>query len=288
MNVQQNLGGKVLINTSLSYHKSIEKWIQDEQFRKHEVEQFRLSKKSRKRNKLYCFYNEITSKDVVMKVSQISKEYKFWRKVDLFISSLFKDYNFNSYKCSIILQEAGIDTIIPIAYWAHGGSWINRKSYFLYEKVESNLTVAELCNKIITSDMDNKKDLVEAIANRCVKLVKNIHAANIRHDDPHGGNILTNIEPAEINNIDVERIKKAKFILIDNDRCTTASTTTTTLKLFYDLKCLARFNVCQIPQKNLLRLYLGNEFKTYWWYVLNFWISGGFNIKKRINNLLAR
>jgi len=221
-----------------------------------------------------------------MKVSEISKDYKFWRKVDLFITSLFKDYNYNSYRGTTKLQEAGVDTIKPIAYWTHKTSWLNHKSYFLYEKVESDLTVAELCNEIISSQVRNKNELINIITERCVEIVQNIHAANIRHDDPHGGNILTNLKYKNINNISVEDIKKAKFTLIDNDRCTFDHTITATLKRFYDLKCLRRFNICQIPQQALLQQYLGNEYKNYWWHVLNFWKSGGFSIKKHINNIL--
>lgn len=278
--------GKFSTNKSFSGHKSIENWIQEEQFLKYEESEFQLGKKSRKRNQLYCFHSEHTNSSVIMKVSEISKDYKFWRKVDLFITSLFKDYNYNSFIGTTKLQEAGVDTIKPIAYWTHITSWLNRKSYFLYEKVESELTVAELCNEIISTQIRNKNDLINIITERCVEIVQKIHTANIRHDDPHGGNILTNLKYKNINNVSVEDIRSAKFTLIDNDRCTSAHSVTATLKRFYDLKCLIRFNICQIPPRVLLQLYLGNEYRTYWWYVLSFWKSGGFSIKKRINNIL--
>ncbi len=286
MNLHLYSHGKFSTNKSILCHKSIEKWIQEEKFLRYEENEFRLSKKSRKRNKLYCFYSEYTNSNVIMKVSEISKDYKFWRKVDLFFTSLFKDYNYNSYRGSIKLQKAGVDTINPIAYWTHKTSWLNRKSYFLYEKVESELTVAELCNEIISVDVADKIDLINVIADRCVEIVRKIHAANIRHDDPHGGNILTSLKHNDINNIGVEDIKNAKFTLIDNDRCTSVHTVNTTLKRFYDLKCLRRFNICQTPQQVLLQKYLGDEYRTYWWHVLNFWKSGGFSIIERMSNKL--
>ena len=218
-----------------------------------------------------------------MKVSQISKEYKFWRRVDLFITSLFKDYNYNSYNNSVRLQSAEIDTIIPIAYWTYGFSWFKRKSYFLYEKVEYDITVAELCNKIITSNVQNKNELIEAVTNRCISIVKKIHAANIRHDDPHGGNILTNLKLSTPIKFKVSDIENARFTLIDNDRCTSTRVSVDIVKRFFDLKCLTRFNICQISPQNLLRLYLGKEYTPYWWQVFKFWKSGGFSIKKRLN-----
>ncbi len=288
MNLQQYKHGKYSVNKSLSYHSAIEKWIQTGQFLEREQDDLRLNKKTRKRNKLYCFHSELTNTNLVMKVSQISKDYKFWRKVDLYITSIFKDYNYNSYHNSMELREADIDTIKPIAYWTYEFSWLNRKSYFLYEKIESDLTVTELCNKIIATNIPNKRELTEAIINRCINIVKKIHAANIRHDDPHGGNILTSLELSKTNKINVEDINNSRFILIDNDRCTKATSSIPFIKQFFDLKCLTRFNVCEISHQDLLQRYLGKDYKKYWQYVLNFWLSGGFNIKKRINYLFDR
>ena len=286
MNVQTYTDGKYLINESFSCHKLIEKWIWERQFLKFEKPEFQLGKKSRKRNKLYCFHSKLTHSDLIIKVSEISKNYKFWRKLDLYITSLFKDYNYNSYIGTIKLQEAGVNAINPIAYWTYKTSWLNRKSYFLYEKVESDLTVAELCSKIINSKAQNKRELINAIADQCTSIVQKIHIANIRHGDPHGGNILTDLVYDDINNISVENIKNADFILIDNDRCTFNRAKNISLKRFYDLKCLTRFTICQIPPQELLQRYLGAEYRTYWWYVLCFWKTGGFNIYKRINYLL--
>ena len=285
MNLKIYSKGRFSIYKEGTSYNLIEKWIREEEFLKFEKDELQLSKKSRRRNKLYCFHSEYTDSNVIMKVSEISKNYKLWRRVDLFMTGLFKDYNLNSYKGSIKLHEAGVDTLIPIAYWTYKTSWINRKSYFLYEKVESEYTVTELCYDIIASNADNKKELINAIANKCVEIVKKIHAANIRHDDPHGGNFLTSLFYNNINNIAVDDIKNAKFTLIDNDRCT-SNRAKSTLKRFFDLKCLRRFNICQIPQKVLLQNYLGDEYKDYWWHVLNFWKSGGFSIKQRINYYL--
>ena len=286
MKLKKYSRGKYSTYKGHSSYNSIEKWILEQQFLEFEKDELLLSKKSRRRNKLYSFHSIFTDSNVIMKVSEISKKYSFWRRIDLFITGLFKDYNFNSYKGSIKLREAGINTLNPIAYWTYKNSWLNRKSYFLYEKVESDFTVTELCNDIISSNAENKHELINTIAQKCVEIVKNIHAANIRHDDPHGGNFLTNLFYNNINDISLDDIKNATFTLIDNDRCTYNRSKTTILKRFYDLKCLRRFNICQIPQEELLKNYLGGEYTKTWWYVLNFWKSGGFSVKQQIKYLL--
>ncbi len=248
--------GKVLINDAFSSSRLTEKWIQGEQFLEYEKAQFQLGKKSRKRNRLYCFDYEPENCSVVMKVSQISRHYKFSRKINLFLTGLFKDYNYRSYIGSLRLKQAGIDTIKPIAHWTFRSSWLNRKSYLLYQKVESELTVSELCRHILQSGRKNRDVLIEAIANRCVEIVRKIHAGNIRHDDPHDRNILTDLTHQDIAKLSVEDIMKARFTLIDNDRCTFSRTVNPSLKRFFDIKCLARFSICEIPKQELLRLYL--------------------------------
>ena len=285
MKTQSYSHGKFLINSTLPSCELTKKWVQERQFLKYERGQFRLGKKGRKRNRLYCFNYEPADCSVIMKVSQIDRHYKLGRKINLFWTSLFKDYNYRSYVGSLQLQQAGVDTIKPIAYWTFKSSLLDRKSYLLYQKVDSELTAHELCGQILQSAATNKDILVETIANRCVDLVKEIHAANVRHDDPHGNNILTNLSRQNIAELSAEDILKARFTLIDNDRCTLSHSTSPTLKRFFDIRCLVRLSVCGLPKQELLRLYLKSDYKTYWWYVLNFWRTGGFNLHKRLNFL---
>lgn len=221
-----------------------------------------------------------------MKVSQVSKHYKFFRRLNLFVTSLVKDYNLNSYRISIKLNESNVETMLPIAYWTYQNSWLNRKTYFLYEKIDSELAVTELLDEIRESPVTNKVELIDAIADKHMSLIKSIHKAHVRHDDPHGGNILTDIRANEIEHLSVANIQQSKFTLIDNDRGTFTHTLTKTQKTFFDMKCLTKFNIKEIPMEDILKKYFGEDFRLAWLIVLKFWKSGGFNIKNRIYYLL--
>lgn len=274
--------GKYSTYGSESISNSLEEWILNSNFLKKENSTLLLGKKSRKRNKLYCFFlNEINC-TVIMKVSEISKEYKFWRKIDLILTSLVKDYNFNSYNHSIHLYEANVPTIKPLAYWTYKPTLFKKKSYFLYEKVESELSVTELYEIIVRSNIDQKDRLLDIVSDRCINIVQSIHKANIRHDDPHGGNILTDIMKEHIENLTIEDITKSKFTLIDNDRCTSALIKFGLVKRFFDIKCLTKFNVNQLSEQELLQKYLRDEYNSFWLNVLKFWKSGGFSLKNRL------
>ena len=54
--------GKLAVNGAIPHHESIETWIREAQFLRYETRALQLGKKSRKRNKLYCF---ITKTSVV-------------------------------------------------------------------------------------------------------------------------------------------------------------------------------------------------------------------------------
>jgi len=269
-----------------SQNADIEKWIVEHKFLNFENEDLILKKKSRKRNKLYCFHFSEISQNVTMKVSQVSKHYKFFRRLNLFATSLLKDYNLNSYRISIKLHESGVETMHPIAYWTYQSSWLDRKTYFLYEKVESELAVTELLDAIKASNLSNRDALIDAIADKHMDIIKLIHKACIRHDDPHGGNILTSIKISEVEDLTVDKIMLANFTLIDNDRGTFTRPQTKTLKTFFDMKCLTKFNIREIPTQDILKKYFSGNYHPAWLYVLKFWKSGGFNIKNRIYYLL--
>jgi len=274
--------GKYATYRQLPHHSEVEKWIIQSKFLNYEKDELILKKKSRKRNKLYCFHLDEISKNVTMKVSQVSKHYKFFRRLNLFVTSLLKDYNLNSYRISIKLHESGVVTMLPIAYWTYNTSWFDRKTYFLYEKVDSELAVTELLDAIKASNLTNQSELVNSIANKHMSMIKSIHKAQIRHDDPHGGNILTSIRINEVNNLAVSDIEQSQFTLIDNDRGTFTHSLTKTHKTFFDMKCLTKFNIRDIPTREILMKYFGKDYHPVWLYVLKFWKSGGFNLKNRI------
>lgn len=282
MKLSKHPFGKYATYKQLPHHREVEKWIIESKFLNYEKEDLILNKKSRKRNKLYCFHFEDISKNVTMKVSHVSKHYKFFRRLNLFVTSLLKDYNLNSYRISINLLESGVETMLPIAYWTYQTSWLKRKTYFLYEKVESELAVTELLDAIKTSNLMNKIDLVDSIADKHMSMIRSIHKAHIRHDDPHGGNILTSIRINEVENLSVSDIKQSKFTLIDNDRGTFTHSLTKTQKTFFDLKCLTKFNIRDISTEDILKKYFRKDYHPAWLLVLKFWGSGGFNIKNRI------
>ena len=201
MNLLPYKNGKYSVYRQEAESKSVENWIKGKAFLEIEKQELIIKKKSRKRNKLYCFHLNELSCSTTMKVSEVSHNYKFWRRVNVYLTSLFKDYNLNSYKSSITLHESGAPTLIPIAYWTYRLKGLNYKSYFLYENVDSELSVTELVDAIEKISPTNKKQIIEEIEDKHIAIIKSIHNAGIRHDDPHGGNILTSFKLADLNKV---------------------------------------------------------------------------------------
>ena len=187
--------GKYLVSASPEITASIIEWICSGTFEAFEREQFRFDQAGRPRNKLFAFFLPPVGRHVVMKVFHIYPGYTRLRRIHLLFNQYFKDYNKIAFKGCHALYKSGFATAAPIAYWNFRRSFFNPKSYFLYEKIEAEYTLADLYDSIRKHEGDASPSL-DDVKRRMVSTLKDIHAAGFRHSDLNPGNILVNtLEP---------------------------------------------------------------------------------------------
>ena len=97
--------GKYLIHPAHTNNEALETWIKELQFEQYELPENRLQQHSRKRNVLYTFHLPAINKDVILKVSQTSQHYRWYRKLNLLLTDLIKNYSLNAYYGSIALEK---------------------------------------------------------------------------------------------------------------------------------------------------------------------------------------
>lgn len=257
-------------------------WIRDGEFNKYTNEKYRLHRHTRKRNKLYSFRHPILNKEVILKISQIDKSYKLYRRLNLHASTLFNDYNFRAFSGANQLKQHNISCAKPIAYWNEKGMFLTEKSFYLYEKVQAEHSVHSFIENIKTENLPNLDELVTCLAIRISSIVRQIHQAGLRQGDPHPGNFLIDMPKClpENNAISVSEISAATLSIIDLDKFETSNTLSKKLKLFYDIRCLRRCTVGRYDQYEMLKFYMQNEYSSIWKSVLWFWMHGGFNPSK--------
>lgn len=271
--------GEYVIHPAHANNNNLEQWIKNIQFEQCETSSNRMQLHSRKRNNLYTFYLDALNKEVVLKVSQISEHYRWYRKLNLMLVGWFKNYSLNAYYGGIALEKIDIDSLKVIAHWTCKRQTENEKSYLLYEKVDATMSVYDLCERISEKN-PNADSIISAIALSLGNIIRTLHKNKIRHGDPHTGNFLLCSPITDISQLTPKSVKQMKFTLIDLDKVHYADHEKAWRKKIYDIRCLRRFYVHNIDSIKCMEYYLGRKPTLAERLILKFWMQGGFNIYK--------
>ncbi len=271
--------GEYIIHPAHANNQSLEQWVKEIQFEQYESTTHRMQLHSRKRNNLYSFHLPYIGKEVVLKVSQISQHYSWHRKLNLLLVSLIKNYSLNAYYGGVALEKINVDSLKVIAHWTCKRQTQSEKSYLLYEKVDSAMSVFDLCEQISQTN-NNSEVIITSIAQSLAAVIRSLHDNDIRHGDPHAGNFLLCSPIDDISQLTPEDVKQMKFTLIDLDKMHFVRNEKPWRKKLLDIRCIRRFRIHDIDSVESLKFYLDRPASIIEKYTLAFWMKGGFNIYK--------
>lgn len=271
--------GEYIIHPAHENNQSLEQWIKQLQFEQYESASHRMQLHSRKRNNLYSFHLPCVDKEVILKVSQISEHYRWYRKLNLMLVSLIKNYSLNAYYGGVALEKINIDSIKVLGHWTCKRQTQSEKSYLLYEKVNASMSVFDLCEQISQKN-EKSKAIISAIAQSLAAVVRNLHANNIRHGDPHAGNFLLCSPVTDISFLTPDSVKQMRFTLIDLDKMHFVRGEKPWKKKLLDIRCIRRFRIHNIDSNESLKYYLDRPASFLEKNILKFWMKGGLNIYK--------
>lgn len=275
--------GKYVIHPAHLNNQSLEDWIKDLQFEQSESPSYRMQLHSRKRNNLYSFQLPAVGKHVILKVSQISKHYRWHRKLNLILVSLFKNYSLNAYYGGVALEKINVDSIKVLAHWTCKRQTESEKSYLLYEKVDATMSVFDLCEQVSQKNAYADEIIIQ-IAKSLAKIVRNIHENDIRHGDPHAGNFLLCSPIPEVSQLTASSVTEMKFTLIDLDKIHFVHNERAWRKRILDIRCIRRFRIHNIDSDEGLSYYLERPSSLLERAILKFWMKGGFNFYKWVKS----
>lgn len=269
--------GKYLLHPDYKDNQLIRAWIEQSRFGDYESATYQMSEHARQRNFLYHFQLDALGKEVILKVSDHSQYQKWYRRLNQWLVSPFKNYSLNAYYGSIGLQKINIDSIHVIAYWTQQDN--TKKSYLLYEKVNACMTASELCVKV-ANEHPQAKEIIQTIAIKLANITHSLHTNSMRHGDPHAGNFLLTTPVHHISGLTTDAVAKLNFTLIDLDKTCFTRRHEGIIKKFEDLRDLRRFRVHDIEGIDCLPHYLRHPPSLTQKAILRFWMRGGFNIYK--------
>ncbi len=242
--------GRYCVTPHVQNSRALVEWIEACEFRRFENEQYHLKRCfGRRRSQLYGIPLPGMRGEAVMKMSTIHPAYKLSRRTELFLRSLYRDYNKAAFKYALALLNAGAPVAEPFAFWSDWRSRFDRRSYLLCRKVPGEMTLYDLLQKISQPDDEAAQHITHSIRRRLIEIMRKMHTANLRHGDPHPNNILVNTDllPEQIT---AESAKTLPIFFIDFDRCSSAYVKWSPIKEFFDLRDMAE--VCRWKEKRIL------------------------------------
>ena len=263
------------------YAEFLINWITSGGFIAYEDERFCLKQaQGRPRNILYSFSLPGVQQTMVMKVSHISPRYRLSRKIDLFITGLYKDYCKISFHGAMALHKQNFPVTKPLAFWTFKQGFFRKKSYFLCNKLPGSQSIKQL----LESCQQNNSHLdFHEMARELASLVRSMHIAGLRHGDLHTGNFLAHTtEPL---GSQAKKLPKFTFFLVDYDKCSEVKIKHSWVKTVYDLKDLSSLVIPNVRDEELLEMYFNETPSPYSIRIFRFWKNGGINLRQRLLGL---
>ena len=272
--------GKYVVRSDIPGKKQINAFIAECDFL-NISELHRISTRNRQ-HRLYSFYLPAIGRDVVMKIHWIDPTYPLIRRIEICISRLFKNRCELSFYGALALQQAGIHTLNPLAYWSYGTSRLFSEHYFLYEKVHANFSVLEYRNHVKKKLTPTHRQTLDCIIEGMADLAAGIHQNNLRHGDLAFGNILVDLNDGTC---DVSESRPSGFpslYIIDTDQVQNSRAWSTFLKRILDLRSLKPIHLDSREQKIFFKKYFGKNNVDFWIKVFCFWQRGKHRLLRRI------
>lgn len=270
--------GKYLIASDSGCTDFLTKWISSCDFTAYEKKQFRLDgAQGRPRNILYSLNLPSMHQATVMKVSHISPRYRLSRKIDLFITSLYKDYCKISFHGAKALCDQNLPVAKPLAFWTLKQGFFSKKSYCLHSKLPDGQSVKQL---LMSPQINDFNCDFHVMAEKLVFIIKGIHDAGLRHGDLHTGNIHTHAPKST--STQIKNLSELNFFMVDYDNCSIAKIKIPWVKKIFDLKDLSSLVIPTVRDDDLLEMYFRSTPSPSSIRIFKFWKKGGVNLRQKL------
>jgi hypothetical protein len=237
-----------------------------------------------RQHRLYSFYLPAIGRDVVMKIHWVDPTYPLFRRIEICISSIFKNRCKFSFYGALTLQNAGVRTLNPLAYWSYGTSRFLSEQYFLYEKIHADFSMLEYRNHIKKKPTPAHRQTLDGMIEGMADLAATIHRHNLRHGDLAFGNILVDLNqaPGELN--EIPRTASPSLYIIDTDQVRFNRCWNIFLKKILDLRSLKPIHLDNREQRIFFKKYFNKNDVDFWIRVFRFWQRGKHRVFRRIRH----
>lgn len=208
---------------------------------------------------------------LILKHRRVVAGYPFLRKVSFCVRSWRKNYAKIAFQGAKLIREAGVSTMVPVAYWTYrrGTPW--RECFFLYREVQAPVSYAELRESMPRSSSDTASVIHDILEEKLLAMVRALREEGLYHGDIYSGNILIDTQ-----GMDVERTEEAargwELVLLDTDHVRRLGWLSRHLfHTIIDMRSIRRLDFDRAWRKRFLMRYLDDRYREMWWWCLCFW-----------------
>ena len=196
----------------------------------------------------------------ILKHHRPGKGYTLLRRISFFLRSWRTNYGERAFRGAIILKNAGVRSITPIACWTVRRGVI-RESYFLYQRIAAEMSLHAYFIRTASGSGTDHKRLLQKMAETAVRL----HNAHVFHGDLATHNFLV-VDTGEAGEsahalalLDTDHVRRVPWIPLRG------------LGRIFHMHDLRRIGLSDQDRKNFLQCYLQSDDYEACLKVLLFW-----------------
>lgn len=126
----------------------------------------------------------------ILKHHRYGSQYPVFRKISFALRTLRTDYSRRAALGARLLEQAGVTTPKPTAYWHRWSPFGCRQSFLLYEKHPAATTLAGFRARFPADVSPLAKETNELLLEKMVAIARRVHDAGLIHNDIATHNIL--------------------------------------------------------------------------------------------------
>lgn len=272
--------GRFIIRPGLERAVQVEEYISRLEFLRVD-ERHRVHTRN-KQHRVYSFHLDAAGKDVMMKVFWLSPQYPLLRRIDVWFSRFLRDRCRKAFFGALELENAGINTFKPLAYWSCRKSPFYAEKYLLYERIPAAFSIREYKNRMRDKMTEEQEKVVNVLIEKMADTVAEMHRKNLKHGDIASCNFLVTVQSQGGELKFSQVLSDCRISVIDTDRVCRRNISFFFLKRVIDLKSLKPLDLDTDDERRVfLKKYLGADYSNFWWRVFDFWWRGDYRLFRR-------
>ena len=218
------------------------------------------------RNSIYMMHVPCLDCEVVIKRCDPAPDYHLHRRISFYFRQLFRNYGKRSYCGAQLLNQAGIASFEPLAYWKLCVGFLCYQSCLMYKKIEADFSVRDYMERLYQPTEPEAAKQLYSLFEEMALICRHIHDQRLLHGDLVPNNFLVSANTWTDKGTTIRIVA-----VIDTDHTRRCLFPGSFLPRVQAMHCLRRLSFNSATRRLFLQRYFRDDYQSYWNRVLDFW-----------------